>query len=168
MYLRIAGVEKESVVDGPGLRYVIFVQGCEHDCPGCHNPQTHNRNGGETVELAALLQDICSRKLLKGVTFSGGEPFLQARPLSILGRELKKRNYDIVTYSGYYFEELMAMSVRNPDIRNLLQVTDWLIDGPFIIGRRDLSLPYRGSTNQRIIDVAVSLKQGSLWQTKLA
>lgn len=153
MELRIAGVEKDSVVDGAGIRYVIFTQGCHHHCPGCHNPQTHDPNGGQPVELEALLKDIANQKLIKGVTFSGGEPFLQAGALAVLGGELKQRGYDIVTYTGYLFEELVELSRSQPEIMELLQVTDWLIDGPFIQEQRTYSLPYRGSANQRIIDL---------------
>lgn len=168
MNLRIAGVEKESVVDGPGLRYVIFVQGCEHNCPGCHNPETHDQNGGRMVSLTELAEDIYNRKLLTGVTFSGGEPFLQAKPLALLAQELKKKNYHIVTYTGYLFEELLAMSALKPEMWELLKLTDWLIDGPFMLGRRDLNLPYRGSSNQRIIEISRYLEQGILSQSKLA
>lgn len=151
--LRIAGVEKESVVDGAGIRYVIFTQGCHHHCPECHNPQTHDPHGGQPVELGALLKDIVNQKLIKGVTFSGGEPFLQAAALAVLGGELKQRGYDIVTYTGYLFEELVELSRSQPGITELLQVTDWLIDGPYIAEQRTFNLPYRGSANQRIIDL---------------
>lgn len=153
MELRIAGVEKESVVDGEGIRYVIFTQGCPHRCPGCHNPHTHDPNGGKLVALEALLEDICRQKLIRGVTFSGGEPFLQAKALAVLGRELRQRGYDIVTYTGYLWEELLALSKSQPEILELLEVTDWLIDGPFILEQRTYNLPYRGSANQRIIDL---------------
>jgi len=153
MELRIAGVERESVVDGDGIRYVIFTQGCPHRCRGCHNPQTHDPNGGQLVALEELLEDIARQKLIKGVTFSGGEPFLQAKALAVLGRELRPRGYDIVTYTGYLFEELLALSGSQPEIRELLEVTDWLIDGPFILEQKTYSLSYRGSANQRLIDL---------------
>lgn len=153
MKLRIAGVEKDSVVDGAGIRYVIFAQGCPHRCPGCHNPQTHDPSGGELVALDTLLADICRQKHIKGVTFSGGEPFLQAQALASLGRELKHKGYDIVTYTGYLFEDLLDLSRSRPDILALLKVTDWLIDGPFILEQKTFNLPYRGSANQRVIDL---------------
>lgn len=147
--LRVAGVVRESVVDGPGLRYVVFAQGCLHRCPGCHNPETWDPAGGYYITAAELLADIGRNPLLKGVTFSGGDPFLQAGAFAILGRALRQKGYDIVTYTGYTYEELRAMA--DPAVQDLLAVTDILIDGPFIQGERDLTLPFRGSRNQRVI-----------------
>lgn len=158
MELRIAGVEPESVVDGPGIRYVIFAQGCEHFCPGCQNPESHDQVGGKLVKMADLLAKITRGRLLQGVTFSGGEPFLQAKIFAILGQELKRKNLDIVTFTGYIFEELLEKAIEKPEYLELLKVTDWLIDGPYIASQRDLQLLYRGSANQRIIDVAQSLQ----------
>jgi len=158
--LRIAGVVRESVVDGPGLRYVIFAQGCPHRCPGCHNPHTWDPAGGYEVAGAELLADIGRNPLLKGVTFSGGEPFLQAGAFAILGRVLRERGYDIVTYTGYRYEELQGM--KNPQVRELLDFTDILIDGPFVLSERDLTLPFRGSRNQRIIDLRASRAHGTV------
>lgn len=147
--LRIAGVVRESVVDGPGLRYVIFAQGCPHHCSGCHNPETWDPAGGYEVAAEELLADITRNPLLKGVTFSGGDPFLQAGAFAALGRTLRQKGYDIVTYTGYTYEELQA--VADPGVQDLLTVTDILIDGPFVLAERDLTLPFRGSRNQRVI-----------------
>ena len=147
--LRIAGVVRESVVDGPGLRYVIFAQGCPHRCPGCHNPETWDPAGGYNVALDELVADITRNPLLKGVTFSGGEPFLQAAAFAALGKVLKDKGYEIVTYTGYTYEELQTAADKAADA--LLSVTDILIDGPFLLAERDLTLPFRGSRNQKVI-----------------
>ena len=157
--IRIAGTINESIVDGPGIRFVIFTQGCPHDCPGCHNPETHPVNGGTIATVKELWEQIKSRKLIKGVTFSGGEPFLQAAPLVALGRMIKSQGLDLVVYTGYLYEELIELGQKKPIIYELLQITDILIDGPFLINKKDLTLAYRGSGNQRIILVQDSLSQ---------
>ncbi|MCG9968061.1 radical SAM protein [Pelotomaculum terephthalicicum JT] len=159
MELRVSGTVKESVVDGPGLRFVIFTQGCEKGCPGCHNPDTWDLTGGTLVETKDLLEQIKSAKLIKGVTFSGGEPFLQALPLAWIGREVKMLGLDVITYTGYVWEELLALADLNQPVRELLLLSDYIVDGPFIIAERDLELPFRGSRNQRVIDVVNSLKE---------
>ncbi|EGO63216.1 anaerobic ribonucleoside-triphosphate reductase activating protein [Acetonema longum] len=167
MELQIAGVTKESVVDGPGLRFVIFTQGCPHRCPGCHNPETHDPRGGKRVDVTSVLQMIEQTKLLRGITFSGGEPFMQPKPLYSIAREVKSNRLklDVVTYTGYKFEELLTMARSSEDVQLLLTATDILIDGPFQRGERNLSLAFRGSNNQRLINVSRSLaeKEIVLW-----
>lgn len=157
MEIRIAGTVPESVVDGPGIRFVVFCQGCFHNCPGCHNPESHDLQGGFLTTVDKLWEEISERKLLKGVTFSGGEPFLQATPLVALAQKIKQAGLDLVVYTGYLFEELLALGKEKPAIYQLLELTDILIDGPFLLEERDLSLTYRGSKNQRIILVQESL-----------
>ena len=149
--LRIAGIEPESVVDGEGIRYVVFVQGCPHRCPGCHNPETHPFDGGRVANIQELFEEIRENPLLKGVTFSGGEPFCQPKPLAELARLVHGIGKDVTTYTGYLYEELLNM--QDPDVVDLLAQTDTLIDGPFILAERDLTLPFRGSRNQRIIQL---------------
>ena len=157
--LRISDTVNDSIVDGPGLRFTVFVQGCPHNCPGCHNPQTHAFDGGTLVEKEQILERIKGNPLLDGVTFSGGEPFCQAKALAALGREIRKLGLNIMTYSGYTFEQLYAR--RNEDgIGELLEVTDWLVDGPYVESLRSLELQFRGSSNQRILDVKKSLAAG--------
>ena len=159
MQLRINATVDDSIVDGPGIRYSIFVQGCPHHCPGCHNPQTHPFEGGSLVETDKLLAAIKLNPLLDGVTFSGGEPFCQAAALAELGREIRKLGLNIMTYSGFTFEQLYER--RDQDgIGDLLAVTDVLVDGRFIEDLRSLELRFRGSSNQRIIDVPASLAAG--------
>lgn len=159
MELRIAGTVNDSIVDGPGIRFTIFTQGCPHNCEGCHNPQTHDFHGGNIVDTDELLEKVKSNPLLDGVTFSGGEPFCQAHILAELGREVKKLGMDIITYTGYTFEQLYEKREQN-GWGELLEVTDYLIDGPFILAQKDWEIKFRGSSNQRYIDCQESLKQG--------
>jgi len=166
MEIRIAGVTRESVVDGPGLRFVIFVQGCPHHCPECHNPQTHDPAGGTLTTTEVLWEMINATKLIRGVTFSGGEPFMQAKPLAELARKIKQEGLNIVTYTGFTYEQLLAIALRQLAVRDLLHLTDILVDGPYVAAKRDLSLAFRGSSNQRLIDVPKSLAAGKvvLWK----
>ena len=157
MLLRISGTVNDSIVDGPVFRYTIFTQGCPHHCPGCQNPQTHAFEGGKIMSTSELLANIRKNPLLDGVTFSGGEPFCQAEALAELGREVKKLGLNIMTYTGFELEYL----VKNQDAKNhygdLLEVTDWLVDGKFIESKKSLNLLFRGSSNQRILDIHKSL-----------
>lgn len=146
--IRMAGLIEESTTDGPGIRFVIFAQGCTRNCPGCHNPHTHSLTGGTEISVEELLQKIESNPLLDGITLSGGEPFLQAKPLSILARQCREHGLNVVTYTGYLLRELREKN--DPDIDALLQQTDILIDGPFLQEKLNRRIPYRGSTNQKV------------------
>lgn len=159
MELRIAGTVNDSIVDGPGIRFTIFTQGCPHNCEGCHNPQTHDFSGGTLVDTNELLEKIKGNPLLDGVTFSGGEPFCQAHILAVLGIRIKELGLNIITYTGYTFEQLYEKRHENC-WEELLNVTDYLIDGPFILARKDWEIKFRGSSNQRYIDCQESMKQG--------
>lgn len=161
MELRIAGTVNDSIVDGDGLRFTIFTQGCPHHCKGCHNPQTHDFNGGEVTETSLLLEKIKGNPLLDGVTFSGGEPFCQAEQLAELGRQIKKLGLNIVTYTGYTFEQLYAERDKN-GWGDLLSATDILIDGQFVEELKDWEVKFRGSSNQRYIDCQKSLEKGTV------
>lgn len=158
MKLRIAGTVNDSIVDGYGLRFTIFTQGCPHHCAGCHNPHTHDFSGGEDVDTSDLLNQIMSNPLLDGVTFSGGEPFCQPRQLAELGKMIKNIGLNVITYTGYTFEELVQL--EDPAIMDLLNITDILIDGPFIESKRSYELKFRGSSNQRILNVNKSIECG--------
>ena len=153
--IRISGIVEESIVDGKGIRYVIFTQGCPHNCPGCHNPQTHNFDGGKDADISTLFEEIVENPLLKGVTFSGGEPFCQPLPLAELAKLIHARGMDITAYTGYTLEQLQAKN--DPSINALLEQTDVLIDGRFELEQKDLTLLFRGSRNQRVIDVKKTL-----------
>lgn len=165
--LRLAGVIRESIVDGPGIRLTVFTQGCPHHCEGCHNPTTHDFNGGYISHPENILKAIDENPLLKGVTFSGGEPFMQPAALAELGREIHKRGLDIVTYTGFTFEQLAESLDKFPERKDLLEQTDYLIDGKFELDKRSLNLRFRGSSNQRIIDVKQSLAQGKVIEAEL-
>lgn len=164
--LRIAGTVNDSIVDGDGIRFTIFTQGCPHDCKGCHNPQTHDFKSGELVEIITLLEKIKSNPLLDGVTFSGGEPFCQAETLAKLGAAIKSLGLNIVTYTGYTFEELYKNYDKN-GWGKLLEVTDFLIDGKFVLELRNWQIKFRGSSNQRYIDCKKSLEQGRVVEIEL-
>lgn len=160
--LRIAGIVPESVVDGPGFRYTVFTQGCRHNCPGCHNPQTHDFGGGHLVDTDDLLAEMLEDPLIKGMTFSGGDPFEQPAPLADLARKAHEKGKDIMVYTGYTFEQLLDRAKNDPATDALLRQTDILIDGPFILAQRNLELRFRGSDNQRVIDVPESLASGEI------
>lgn len=160
--LRIAGIVEESIVDGPGIRFVIFTQGCPHHCFGCHNPQTHDFNGGREEKIDNLISKINENPLLKGVTLSGGEPFMQAKQLSKLLDKLDKNKLDIITYTGFKYEDLLQKSNDENGFYELLKRTDFLIDGKFEIDKKDENLKFRGSSNQRVIDVEKSLKANEI------
>ncbi len=163
--LRLAGVIRESIVDGPGLRMTIFTQGCPHNCEGCHNPQTHDFKGGYISHPENILKAIDEDPLLRGVTFSGGEPFMQPEALAQLAEEIHKRGLDVLTYTGFTFEQI----IDSGDDRKLalLKQTDYLVDGKFVLALRSLELHFRGSSNQRIIDVKRSLEEGRAVETDL-
>jgi anaerobic ribonucleoside-triphosphate reductase activating protein len=158
--LRIAGILRESIVDGPGIRLTVFTQGCKHRCPGCHNPQTHDFAGGEQVEADTILRQIKRNPLLDGITLSGGEPFEQAEACSELARAVHGLKLNVMTYSGYTFEELLAGMPERPGWKALLEETDILVDGRFELARKSLMLKFRGSENQRILDVKKTLREG--------
>ncbi len=160
MLIRLAGLVPESYVDGPGIRFTVFVQGCPHHCKGCHNPETHDFNGGRLADVDKIFGKIIRDPLIKGVTFSGGEPFCQPEPLNYLAGMLKEKGYHVMSYSGYTFEELLKMSEENSDIKGLLEKLDILVDGRFELSQRSLELKFKGSRNQRLIDVPKSLKEG--------
>ncbi len=162
MKIRIAGVIGESVVDGPGIRTVVFAQGCPRVCKGCHNPETLDPAGGQDMEDTEILRLIEKTKLVKGVTFSGGEPFMQAGAFARLGKKVREKGLDIMTYTGYTWEELLEIGQEDPAARELLEISDYLVDGPFMESKKDLTLAFRGSANQRIINVRESLQKGDV------
>ena len=158
--LKISGVVSESIVDGAGIRYVVFTQGCLHNCEGCHNPETHDLNGGKLKSIDEIFDEVSRNPLLKGVTFSGGEPFLQVEKLIELAKNIKAINKDIWCYSGFSYEQLIAN--KAPNSLELLKLIDVLVDGKFELKQRDLTLLFRGSKNQRIIDCKKSLKKNEI------
>lgn len=154
--LRVAGVIEESIVDGPGLRFVLFLQGCRTHCKGCQNPQTWDFEGGTAVSAEDILNRIQGDPLVHGITFSGGEPFEQAAALVPLAEELKRRGYHLMAFSGYTFEQLL----EKPSCCDLLSLLDLLVDGPFVEEQKSLELRFRGSRNQRILNMEASRNAG--------
>lgn len=154
MKLKIAGIVNESIVDGPGFRLAVFTQGCPHHCPECHNPQTHAFEAGEWMDTENIIDGIAENPLLDGVTLTGGEPFCQPLPCVEIARGTRAMGLSVWSYSGYTFEQLLQ---GDPEQRALLEQLDVLVDGPFIKAQRTLELRFRGSSNQRLIDVPKSL-----------
>ena len=161
--LRIAGFSKESIVDGEGYRYVIFVQGCNHKCPGCQNPETWDFNAGTVYDedkLKEILNEISEDPIIDGVTLSGGDPFYQAEACVELVKAIKnlRPELNIWAYTGFVWDEL----IKDPDRLELVKCCDVIVDGPFILGKRSLDVLFRGSTNQRLIDVKKTLEVGNI------
>ena len=160
MKIKLAGLVADSIVDGPGFRFTIFTQGCPPPCECCHNPQTHDFNGGRYADCDKIIEKIQHNKLTCGVTFSGGEPFCQPEPCAYIAQKLKAMNYHLMAYTGFEFEKLLEMAEKDRHIMDFLNCLDIIIDGKFDIKQRSLELKYKGSANQRTIDVNESIKQG--------
>lgn len=161
MGIRLASeLQQDSIVDGTGIRAVIWTQGCEHKCPGCHNPSTHDMNGGFDKDIEELKKEISSLELQDGITFSGGDPFFQSKECAELANHIKSLGMNIWCYTGFTFEKLLKLSNKQPSIMEFLENIDVLVDGLFIISKRSYSAKFRGSSNQRIIDVKKSLETG--------
>ena len=160
MKVRIAALMNDSIVDGPGLRYAVYVQGCPHRCKGCHNPQTHPFDGGTEMDTEDIWNKIEENPLLSGITLSGGDPLGQPKPMAEIARKAKESGLSVWCYTGYLFEDLIKD--QNNDIMDLLRYTDVLVDGPFLLEERTLELPFRGSKNQRLVDVPRSIEEGKV------
>ena len=158
--IRVCGIERESIVDGPGFRYVLFVQGCPHRCPGCHNPESHDFEGGTDMTAEEVFADIMKNPHLRGVTFSGGEPFEQVPALLKLAGMIKEAGLSLMSYSGYTLEELRGRQDAETD--ELLGMLDILVDGRYVESLRNLTLIYRGSENQRVIDMNKTREAGEI------
>jgi len=160
--MKIAGITYESLVDGPGIRVVVFTQGCDLGCPNCHNPESWDSSAGSEYTVAELFRAIKKpgpgSKSVRGVTFSGGEPFMQAAELALVAARAKRIGWDVTTYTGHTYEKLTAR--EDNGVQALLDATDYLIDGPYVHDQRNLDLKFRGSSNQRIIDMNATREQG--------
>ena len=153
MKIRIAGLVNDSIVDGPGIRIAVYTQGCPHDCEGCHNKKAQDYDGGFNADIYKLADKIVRARTTK-LTFSGGEPFSKAGELvkvAKLVREIK--DVEIITYTGYLFEELLEMAKTDKDVKELLSVTNYLVDGKFEQDKKTMDWFFRGSSNQRIFDI---------------
>lgn len=154
-----SNLQKDSIVDGEGLRAVIWFQGCKHNCAGCHNPETHDLCGGFETTTEKIKREIDSLIIQDGVTLSGGDPFFQPEAMLDICTFVKSKKLNIWAYTGYTFEQLIELSNDNQIYFDILKQLDVLVDGRFILKDKSLSILFRGSTNQRIIDVKKSLKQ---------
>ena len=150
--VRLAGIAYESLVNGPGMRRVFFAQGCKHKCEGCFNPETHSFDDGEIMDMDNLIKDVLDNPMLKGVTFSGGDPIEQAHSFAYMAKAFKNSNLSIWCYTGYTFEELLEAMKVDTSLRDFLNNIDVLVDGKFEINNKKEGLKYKGSSNQRIID----------------
>lgn len=161
--MRIANTVSDSIVDGPGLRFTVFTQGCPHHCPGCHNPETHDPAGGREVSVSELEEEMGKNPLIDGLTLSGGDPFCQAAECADLARLAHEKGLNVWTYTGYTYERLLEGDL--PGALELLEQTDVLVDGPFLLAEKSYEALFRGSTNQRLIDVKQSKAAGHvvLW-----
>lgn len=167
MQIRVAGVVNDSIVDGPGFRLTVFTQGCPHQCPGCHNPETHAFDGGKDRDTQEIVKMMKENPLLDGITLSGGDPFCQSAPCAELAKAAKALGLNVWAYSGWTYEQLLKKAESEPDVRSLLESVDVLVDGPFILAERTLEMRFRGSRNQRLIDVPASLAAGEIKEKAL-
>lgn len=156
-YIRLSGIAYESLVNGPGMRRVFFSQGCKHNCKGCFNPDTHDFNGGEEIDMDELIKDVLENPILKGVTFSGGDPFEQANKFAYMAKVFKENKLSIWSYTGYTFEYIIEHKDEHQGWNDLLKYVDVLVDGRFEEDKMQDGLKFRGSRNQRIIDVQKTL-----------
>ncbi len=167
MKIRMAGVVNDSIVDGPGMRFTVFTQGCPHHCPGCQNPHTHDFEGGSDWDTDDIVKQFSKNILLSGITLSGGEPFCQAAACAELARQAKKIGLNVWAYTGYTFEQLTEGFSEHPEWKEMLEAIDVLIDGRFILEKRSLECKWRGSINQRVLDAKASLAVGCAIEKKL-
>ena len=160
MKIRISSVVNDSIVDGAGLRLAVFTQGCLHNCPNCHNIHTHDLCGGKETDTEKILNLLAENPILDGVTLTGGEPFLQAKECAEIAKKTHEMGLNVWTFTGYTYEELL--DANNLDFMELLNNTDVLIDGRFEKDLRSLELKFKGSRNQRIIDLKKTLEKGEI------
>ena len=155
--IRLAAILHESLVNGTGIRRVLFAQGCPHNCEGCFSTHTHSYNDGAFMDMDAIIKDIRNNPLLRGVTFSGGEPWEQAEKFVYIAKAVKSFGLNVWCYTGYTFEYILNNQYKREGWNELLQYVDVLVDGRFEEDRKAEGLKFRGSANQRIIDVKSSL-----------
>lgn len=158
--IRLYGMVNDSIVDGPGFRFAIFTQGCPHHCEGCHNPESHDPEGGKEYTLDEVEAKFSGNPLLSGITLSGGEPFMQPAACAELAQRAHQHGLNVWTFTGGLLEA--HQQSEDPAVKELLAQTDVLVDGPFVLAERSLDLLYCGSKNQRIIDMEKTRQKGSI------
>lgn len=162
-FIRLAAdLQTDSIVDGPGLRAVLWTQGCGHHCKGCQNPQTWSFDGGGLVPIDMVLDAIDELEYQDGITFSGGDPMYQVEACNIIADYAKKKGLNIWVYTGFTYEEVLELSKKDKTYMDFLSKIDVLVDGRFILKERDMNLLFRGSRNQRLIDMKKTLESGSI------
>ena len=162
-YIRLAAdLQSDSIVDGPGLRAVLWTQGCGHHCEGCQNPQTWDFEGGGLIPIDVVLEAIDELECQTGLTISGGDPMYQPEACTEIAEYARKKGLNIWVYTGFTFEQILKMSEKKPIYREFLDKIDVLVDGKFILRKKNLNCLFRGSTNQRLIDVKKSLSTGTV------
>lgn len=165
--IRILNIIHDTTVDGPGFRTSIYCAGCRHACPGCHNPESWNPHGGHDASIDDLMQEIVSDPFAH-VTFSGGDPMFQAEGFLELCRRIKEETDKTVwCFTGFTWERIFADGTLA--MQELAQSVDVIVDGPFVQDLRDTDLLFRGSSNQRLVDVPRTLREGRvvLWERKM-
>lgn len=160
--IRLAGIAYESLVNGPGIRRVFFSQGCKHNCEGCFNPDTHDFDGGEEKDMDELISDVVNNPFIKGITFSGGDPFERAEEFAYMAKAFKSYNLSVWSYTGYTYEYISENLDNRAGWRELIENLDVLVDGKFEIDKKEEGLKFRGSSNQRIIDIKKTLEKGKV------
>lgn len=157
MKIRLAAdIQRDSIVDGEGIRAVIWTQGCPHHCKGCHNPETWKEKGGMEVDLEDVFLALDELEGQDGITLSGGDPIFQVEASTQIAKYAKNIGLNVWCYTGYLYEEILM----DPKKREILQYIDVLVDGKFVLEQRSLDLYFKGSKNQRVIDVVKSLEEG--------
>ncbi len=165
--IRLSGITKESIVDGLGFRYVVYAQGCNHNCKGCHNPSTHSFEGGKIMDIDNILNEIKKNPMLDGITCSGGECFEKAEQFAHIAKGVKSMGLNVWAYTGYTMEEILKAKDERNGWNDFIKHIDVLVDGEYQENKKDLSLCFRGSSNQRIIDMQRTLNTGELSLLKL-
>jgi len=160
MKVRLASpsLQVDSIVDGEGIRSVLWTQGCAHNCPGCHNPETHSFDEGHIIDVKEIFSQIDKLEGQDGITLSGGDPMFQPKPCAMIAEYCHKKNLNVWCYTGFTYEKLIELSKKNPDILTFLSNIDVLVDGKFILEQKSFDVKFRGSKNQRVIDVPKSLR----------
>lgn len=162
MMFRLAGEIKHSLVNGPGIRYVVFFQGCPHHCEGCQNPETHDISGGIEANTDDVMERILKAKFLDGVTLSGGDPLMQPEACGLIAKASHEMGLSVWVYTGWRMEDVLG----NTHKRDALRYVDILVDGKFISALQGEGTLFRGSSNQRFIDVQKSLSTNQVFEVR--
>ena len=163
MKIRLAAdITTDSIVDGEGIRSVIWTQGCLHHCPGCHNPETWDFNDGTLVDVKDVIEEIKNIELQDGITLSGGDPLYQIEPCLEIAKFCQNNNLNVWCYTGFTVEELLKRAKKEPKLKELLENIDVLVDSPFMLELKSYDVPFRGSKNQRLIDSKKTIKENKV------